>query len=77
MDRRIYLVAVFAGLALIFKPAVSGDFKKEEIKKQFSGKTVKGVHHKKEFSFTRYFSPDGSMIGVSSKKGKRTGVWVV
>lgn len=46
-----------------------------EIIAAFSGKTAKGVHVKNNFSFLRYFAPDGTLYEKSSNKGYRKGKW--
>lgn len=56
-------------------PSVKSAMTKDEIVKAFSGKTVAGYHHKKGFSFTGYYDPNGTLIGKSNKKGTRTGKW--
>ena len=50
---------------------------KEEIIEAFSGKTVEGYHHRKKFSFKRYYAKDGTLLAVSTKKGVRKHQWGV
>lgn len=70
------LVTVLAAMnILVSSPAFTADLNPEAITQIFSGKTVEGYHHKRDFSFKRHFSSDGKIIGVSEKKGKRTGMW--
>ena len=49
----------------------------KEIIEAFSGKTVEGYHHRKKFSFKRYYSEDGTLNAVSLKKGVREDQWGV
>lgn len=48
---------------------------KEKIIAAFAGKTVEGYHHKKQFSFKRYYAEDGTLIGISIEKGERQDKW--
>ena len=53
----------------------TGEMSKDEIIAAFSGKTVEGYNHKKDFTFYRYYDPNGTLYCVSDKKGKREGKW--
>jgi len=43
----------------------------------FQGKTVAGKHMVRDFTFKRYFNPDGTLIDVSDDYGRRVGKWRV
>ena len=61
----------------IIKKMQDGRLNKQEILTLFSNNTVEGHHVRKNFTFTRYFAPDGRMADISTKKGKRAGRWRV
>lgn len=48
---------------------------KSQIHMLFADKTVTGIHNRKDFTFTRFFSADGSLTETSSQKIKRKGNW--
>lgn len=75
MTNRFLIMALVMVFFFISKPVLSADLSVGEITAIYSEKTVNGYHHKRDFSFTRYFASDGTIIGVSDKKGKRKGKW--
>lgn len=48
---------------------------KEYLTRKFSNMTVKGFHNKRNYAFTRYYYPDGTVIARSEKYGDRVGKW--
>lgn len=52
---------------------LSGD----EIKSIYTGKTAKGVHLKKGYSYVAYFSPDGALSQKTDDGNVKQGKWSV
>jgi hypothetical protein len=75
MKEKYSNIALFAVLSFMMQPALSGEMSKDEIVAAFSGKTVEGNHHTKDYEFKRYYDPNGTIYSVSDKKGKREGKW--
>lgn len=71
----VYLSAILISVASF---AHAGDFLSgDEIKSIYTGKTAKGVHLKKGFSYMAYFSPDGALIQKKDDGDTNEGKWSV
>ena len=70
---------LFAGfISLPFGATVADEgLNAEEVKAQFSGKTASWVQHKKGYTGTGYFAPDGKLTGLRNGADKFEYGWHV
>jgi len=71
------LPAALIGMMLlcISTGSIADVLSKDYLEHRFANMTVKGFHNKKNFAFTRYYYPDGTVIARSEANGDRVGRW--
>lgn len=75
MKKSILVLLMSSGLFGLSAWSYADVLSQEYLTRKFSNMTVKGFHNKKNFAFTRYYYPDGTVIARSEALGDQVGKW--